>query len=847
MTKVSRREMLKSSMALLAGMRLGGWRIAQIDRKRLYIAPDDHTDYFWTADEDTYRQAFLDMLDYYLDLADETEDNPTEHQSRWNCDGYLWLWTYEQHKPSRDFERLIGRIKDGHITVPLNALVVCLGGAPAEAVLRGMYYPGKIERRYNLRFPLAISMENQTLPYGLVSLWAGAGARYSWKGLCGCSVHVGAERPRDHEIYWWEGPDGSRMLMKWYSYVNHQALGGYAEARDAAEAVEALDELTSSDYYPYRIAGAFGKGWDDLSTMTDEFVTVAQDTTNDERLVIVSNQTDFFEDFVGTYGDDLPISSGSYGNDWELFCTTMAEVSASVKRSVEKLRTAEALATLVSLHKSDFMAGREEARDRAWLNFGLYWEHDWMVNGGNISYDERAVWQRRLASEIVNYVDELYDDALMALAGMIQTEAANQRFYVFNPLNWSRTDYADIAYADLAPVHVVDVSTGEAVPSQQVVVNNQSHLRILAQDVPAVGYRVYEIRQGEGEAFADAAEVSELVIENDFYRITVAPRGAITSLIDKTRGNREFVQTFDGLALNDLAAGSGKVRVENVGPVSVTLLAEVTDPVLHTKRLTLIHGSNRIELRNEIQENFGETLTWHFGFNLESPDVWHEEVGAIIRARLLNNDGHYADDQGRYDWLTLNHFADMSGDDAVGVTLSNADCYYMRLGNSSIETLDTDTARLSVFAGGRVDGDDIGIPDQHGDSYFLQRFALQTRDTYDPVAAMRFALDHQNPLVAAPITGGDDYPADSYSFAQLDHPALILWALKPAEDGTGIIARLWNLSSEAADFSLSLTPGPIASASQTTHIETVIGDATTGAGALSESISAHQLKTYLLQ
>jgi hypothetical protein len=38
-------------------------------------------------------------------------------------------------------------IKSGHISVPLNALCVCLGGAPAEAVLRGMYYPGQIERR----------------------------------------------------------------------------------------------------------------------------------------------------------------------------------------------------------------------------------------------------------------------------------------------------------------------------------------------------------------------------------------------------------------------------------------------------------------------------------------------------------------------------------------------------------------------------------------------------------------------------------------------------------------------------------------------------------------------------
>jgi hypothetical protein len=44
--------------------------------KRIYIAPDDHTDYFWSADEDTYRQAFLEMVDYCLDLADATASEP---------------------------------------------------------------------------------------------------------------------------------------------------------------------------------------------------------------------------------------------------------------------------------------------------------------------------------------------------------------------------------------------------------------------------------------------------------------------------------------------------------------------------------------------------------------------------------------------------------------------------------------------------------------------------------------------------------------------------------------------------------------------------------------------------
>ncbi|MEO6739339.1 MAG: hypothetical protein ABIP20_03745 [Chthoniobacteraceae bacterium] len=55
--------------------------------KRLYIANDDHTDYMWTADAETYAGVFTDLLDYYLALADATEANPAPYQSRFNCDG----------------------------------------------------------------------------------------------------------------------------------------------------------------------------------------------------------------------------------------------------------------------------------------------------------------------------------------------------------------------------------------------------------------------------------------------------------------------------------------------------------------------------------------------------------------------------------------------------------------------------------------------------------------------------------------------------------------------------------------------------------------------------------------
>jgi len=107
--KLSRRTFLTGSAACLIAARLthlgqpGQGLLNPQTAKRLYLAADDHTDYLWTADEATYRQIFQDMLDYQLDRVDATINNPIDFQARWNCDGWLRLWTYEKYKPAADF------------------------------------------------------------------------------------------------------------------------------------------------------------------------------------------------------------------------------------------------------------------------------------------------------------------------------------------------------------------------------------------------------------------------------------------------------------------------------------------------------------------------------------------------------------------------------------------------------------------------------------------------------------------------------------------------------------------------------------------------------------------------
>jgi alpha-mannosidase len=829
-------------------------------KEKIYLAPDDHTDYVWTADEDDYRKAILDMTDYYLDLADKTANEPTDFQSRWNLDGSLWMWIWEKNRDQQQVDRLVARLRDGHFSMPLNFAVSTYGGMPTEAVLRGMYYAGSVERRYGLKLDMAIAMEDQTLPNGLGALWAGSGARYSWRGVCNCATKLmpTLDHWRPHEIYWWQGPDGSRILLKWYSI--YKKIGGYQPGTylelDKATLGQDIPLLQDPEFrarYPYQIFGLFGEGGDNLSTMNDHIVQLAKSLNRPDREVIVSNEEDFFHDFESTYGAQLPSFQGSFGNEWDMYSASMQEVSSSVRRATEELRSAEALETLVSLKQPAFPEQFKAARDQAWADFGLFWEHDWTADSHVLPRSIRRDWQRSVAHRITSYVDTLSDASRQALGGMIARKGEAARYYVFNPLNWMRTDAADLSYTGPEDIHVVDLTTGKTVLHQFIdgAADDGSHrrlLRILASEVPSVGYRVYEVIPGKSSAPPKSLRADGGALENADYRIRVNDHGAIESIVSKKTGGQELVATIDGRSVNDLGPGSGTLKVINSGPVSVTVEAHASGPVAHTTQITLFRDLDRIAIRNEITANFSDLKTWAFSFALQSPEVWHEEIGAINHARLQSG-GDYAAKYSRLDWLTLNHYVFMAGKDGIGITLSNADDAFMKLGHSTIANgiseLDTSTPQISVLAGGQVDGPSLGIADQGGDKYFLQRFALHATRNGSAAGSMRLALEDQNPLVAGQVTGGNAYPETSFSLLSSTNPDVLLWALKPSEDGIdhGIITRFWNLSENANDFSVQFYGG-IANASQITHIETNPTPVPLTAALLKASAKPWQLRSF---
>src|SRR5262249_44210106 len=140
------------------------------------------------------------------------------------------------------------------------------------------------------------------------------------------------------------------------------------------------------------------------------------------------------------------------------------------------------------------------------------------------------------------------------------------RFVVFNPLGFVRTDYADFPLTG-GPYIVTDMTTGTQVPSQMVTISGTSYLRILASNVPSLGYRVYRYAAGTPPTLPAAATVTHNQIESTLYRVLIGSSGQITSAYDKQASTE-----MAGTGLNDFGSGSGcsSSAAENPGPVTVT-------------------------------------------------------------------------------------------------------------------------------------------------------------------------------------------------------------------------------------------------------------------------------------
>ncbi|MCC6582026.1 MAG: hypothetical protein IT440_16465, partial [Phycisphaeraceae bacterium] len=427
-----------------------------------------------------------------------------------------------------------------------------------EDLVRGLGVSSELDRRYGL--PLSTAAKMSDVPgqsWVIPTLFTHAGIKFYHMG--GPLVNMTFSLPT---MFWWEGPDGSRLLTL---YNN-----GYGSAQLPPE------------NWPY-------KTWVYISMTGDNQGPPAPDTVKKDiefyRSRGIEARVGALDDFAELILKEdlggLPVVRSDISDPWIHGVMSMPEACKLAHNARPVIGALDQLTTLQKCW-GIFRPGVSDAVTEAYVQSMRFSEHTFgLANQHYITmpYGEawEALWSRGLppnfevmeeswrekAGSIIEasrLVEGPYKEAVLTLADSVSI--AGPRIVVYNPLAWPRDGEVTLNVFHLPEGNSLKpVDGGPLIPIAKEGPGLETPYRVIrfvAKDVPAMGYRTYVVSEENPEALALAADTESGVIESPYFKATLDPkRGRIASLIDK-RAGRELVDP-------DAPQGFGQYLYERFG------------------------------------------------------------------------------------------------------------------------------------------------------------------------------------------------------------------------------------------------------------------------------------------
>jgi alpha-mannosidase len=141
--------------------------------------------------------------------------------------------------------------------------------------------------------------------------------------------------------------------------------------------------------------------------------------------------------------------------------------------------------------------------------------------------------------------------ATEGVAGAMNTQAEGTPILVYNPLNIAREDVVDASVRlPESASNVLVVGPDGSRQAGQVAGQQDGTTHVLFRaKVPAVGYAVYDIQAGGGEASNSEVKATESSLENQRFVVKLDENGDVSSIFDK-KLNRETLSAPIRLAIS---------------------------------------------------------------------------------------------------------------------------------------------------------------------------------------------------------------------------------------------------------------------------------------------------------
>jgi hypothetical protein len=791
----------------------------------IYIAQDKHLDYGWIHPVEQVVERMNLLTDYHLDAAERVG-------LRWNLGNSIWVEEYLRARPSARRERLLTALRSGEFEVAALWLVPFPGVPGTEEILRGLQAARELERAYGIPVRTASLQEVPSLPWGYATILAGANVPYAVKGAYDLrNPHL---RERDpYPLAAWEGPDGSRVLLKWDLYAGTNEWGGYAEAyrlwrSSGDEARVRLIEDTVARYeqyehYPFDAILLDGTGFDEYpqTTAVSDFIQRFNAEGWAYPRLVDATWGQFWEDIEhqmksGTV--KVPVVRGDWGTTWEEWPAQLAHLNSVYRRARERVVAAETLSALAYALDPGTHPIRQEALDAAWRGLLQFADH----NIGGIT--------KRMADDMrdrkATYATTAAREGGRALQGGLATLAASvrrgrggseRRVLVANTQSWARNGLVEVMVPDPGPYDVVDLESGRTLPCQVDTRGGwpEHYLEFVAEDVPGFGYRCYGVQPGGMSTPLPDPAAAVPALENKFFRLTIDSKtGGLCSLREML-GGEELVAGRADLALNQfLFWRDGSLHrpvlvvVEGrEGQLGASLTVKATCREVELRSTyRLVRGLPRLDIVNQVvKPPTDEPQCCWFAFPLDMMEhvYWYDGPAAVLRAGLQAEGGDLLPGSGRTCIAVQTFLAAASPECAVVV--ATPDAHLFQLGAHVLDDplADSDPRRpvaLSLAMHNFTRNDHA--VDQGGQSLFEFRYSIGVqRSSFCPGRAVRFAKEAIAPLETAWVSGEPEAPLHPVrqSLLHVGPPDAIATGFKAAEDGEGWVVRLWECNGEALE------------------------------------------------
>jgi alpha-mannosidase len=637
------------------------------------------------------------------------------------------------------------------------------------------------------------------------------------------------------KLFWWESPDGSKVLTYFpHDYANNnlnpvRLANDFTIARATAPGLtQVMDLYGIGDHGggPTRAILDEGVHWMQADKVVPKMKFGTAQSYFDgveNKLVTDSHVWDYDSIAKGYVAPATPAEGKISIPTWksELYfeyhrgvMTTQANHKRNMRDSEEQAINAEKLASLAWLEGKPYPS---DVLTDAWKIITFNGFHDLAAGSGiGIIYKEAQQQYDQVRLE----TSDISAQALKTLSVGINTQVTSGvPVLVMNPLAWERsgavTVDVQLPAAATAGVSVLD-ATNHVVPSQVIekdAKTNTYKLQIAADKIPSLGYKVLHVVPGTRPVASDL-KADGLTLENSALKVTVdKTTGCITSLYDKQTkfetlaagacGNQ--LQTFKDLpkdydawnvdygTFDQFTAIDKADSVELVekGPMHAAIRVTRTwQSSKFVQDITLDAGADQVDVVNDI--DWHEThvmLKAAFPLAATSNKATYEvPYGTIQRPTTRNNSWEKAQFE-----VPVLRWADL-GDGQHGFSLLN---------NSKYGYDDKDNVLRISLLRSPIWPDPDADRGHHHFTYALYPHA----GDWKQAMTVRHGYEYNYRLTATQVqshTGS--LPAD-YSYVTVKPENVVLTALKKAEDENGLIFRVYEWAGKSGDVEIHLPKG----------------------------------------